>query len=72
MTEIVWDLVRDCWKEGRTARPTAAGALRKFCEIAGEGKTNHTSEGFPVPRSNLCDCGSVISQYASSMAVSCK
>jgi len=72
MTEAVWDLLRDCWKEDRTARPTATEVLRKFCEIAGEGKTDHTSEGFPVPLSNPCDRGSVISRCTSSTAIPCE
>ena len=36
MTEVVWDLLRECWREDRMTRPTIINILRKFCEIIGE------------------------------------
>lgn len=37
MTDIVWDLLTECWREDRTTRPTAVEVLRN-CEITGGGK----------------------------------
>ena len=36
MTEVVWGLLEECWREDRTTRPTAVEVLRRFCEITGE------------------------------------
>lgn len=36
MTEAVWDFLRECWREDRTARPNILDALRKLCDITGK------------------------------------
>jgi len=58
ITEVLWDLLRECWRHDRTTRPTAGEVLKVFLAITGESKaTNHTS---------------VVSQRSSLTAVSCK
>ena len=52
MTEVVWDLLRECWREDRTTRPTAVEVLRKFCEITGEVKPTRGD-----PETNKQDTG---------------
>lgn len=36
MTEVVWDLLRECWSEDRTTRPNILDILRRLCDITGE------------------------------------
>ena len=38
MTEVIWELMGECWKENRAERPVIPEILRKFCEITGEKK----------------------------------
>jgi hypothetical protein len=38
MTGIVWDLLRECWKEDRVTRPNTSDVLGRFCDIAVRGK----------------------------------
>ena len=39
ITEAVWDLLKSCWKEDRTARASISDILRRFCDITVEAKT---------------------------------
>jgi serine/threonine protein kinase len=39
MTEVVWDLVEECWREDRTKRPIISEVLGRFCDITGDRKT---------------------------------
>ena len=73
MTEILWDLLRECWKEDRTTRPAITKVLDTFCEITGEGKTIDSTRGeFSVPRLNTGNRSSIVSHSSSSTAVSCE
>ena len=49
MMEVVWDLMRECWKEDRVARPTITEVLRRFCRITGESKTTDSMFEFAPP-----------------------
>ena len=45
ITEAVWDLVRECWREDRATRPNILNVLGRFRRITGEGKfTDSTTE----------------------------
>ena len=73
MSEVVWDLLRECWREDRMTRPTIAEILRKFCEIAGEHRTtNSTSEEFKTFRLNSSNRISATSECSHLTAVSCE
>ena len=73
MTGVVWDLLRECWKENRTTRPTIVEVLKGFCEITSEKKTtDSTLRGLAAPRLNTGKHSSPISQVSSSTAVSCE
>ena len=39
MTETMWKLITECWREDRTKRPDISQILRKFYEITGERQT---------------------------------
>lgn len=39
MTEVMWDLVRERWREDRMTRPNISDILRKICGITCERKT---------------------------------
>ena len=36
MTDALWNLTEECWKEDRSMRPGISNILKRFCEIAGE------------------------------------
>ena len=73
MTEAVWDLIRDCWKEDRTARPTITEVLKRFCEITGESKTTDSMlEEFAPPRLDAGNRNSVVSQSSSLATAQCE
>jgi len=36
MTEVLWDLLKECWREDRTMRPNIPNTQRRLCDIAGE------------------------------------
>ena len=42
MTEAIWGLMEECWKEDRAERPVMPEVLRRFREITGETKTIDT------------------------------
>jgi len=71
ITEVLWDLLRACWREDRTTRPAIAEVLGKFCEITGEGKTTDSIlGGFSASRLNTGNRSSLISYSSSLTAVS--
>lgn len=73
MTEVLWVLMKECWREDRTTRPAIAEVLTRFYEITGEGKTTDSaSGGFSDLRLNTGNRSSTISQASSSTAVSCE
>jgi serine/threonine protein kinase len=43
ITEVMWDLLRECWKEDRAARPNISDILGRFCDITGERKTTDST-----------------------------
>ena len=53
MTDVVWDLLTECWREDRTERPNISDILRRFCEITGEGKTTDSKLGMAAPGMNI-------------------
>ena len=53
MTEVVWELMRECWRQDRTKRPIIREVLEKFCEIAGEGKMANSAIEFATSRLNV-------------------
>jgi len=70
MTGVVWDLLRECWKEDRTARPTIGQVLERFHEITGEKKaTDSTLQGFATPESSPRKRSPVFSQNWSPMVL---
>ena len=38
MTEVMWDLLRECWREDRAARPNISDILRRFHDITSQAK----------------------------------
>ena len=36
MTELMWELLEECWRRDRMARPDISRILRVFCDITGE------------------------------------
>ena len=73
MTESVWELMKDCWKEDRTARPTITEVLKRFCEITGESKTTDSMlEEFAPPRLDAGNRNSVVSQSSSLATAQCE
>ena len=43
MTEAVWELMSDCWREDRTKRPVISQILKRFCRITGERQTGDST-----------------------------
>jgi len=39
MTDVLWDLLKECWREDRTMRPNIRDAQRRLCDIVGERET---------------------------------
>lgn len=71
MTEVVWDLLGECWKGDRTTRPTITEVLKKFREITGGSRTtDSTPEGSAAHRSHIGKHSSVFSQNSSLTIVS--
>ena len=67
MTEAIWELMRECWKEDRVERPVMPEVLRRFFQITGEKKA---IDSFGVPG----NAGSMIPEGPSStiFAPECK
>ena len=53
MTEAVWELVRECWKEDRTKRPDISEVLRRFCEITGKRRAIDSAIEVAMPRPDV-------------------
>jgi serine/threonine protein kinase len=45
MTEGLWDLITDCWREDRTKRPGISKVVRMFCDITGDRRTTDSTFG---------------------------
>ena len=65
MTEVVWDLLGECWREDRTARPTIAGVLKRFCGVTGESETTDSMLAGFAPQLNVVHRDSVASRNSS-------
>lgn len=50
MTEDLWNLLQECWKEDQGMRPVISKIMRTFCNITGEGKTTDYTTGAALPR----------------------
>ena len=71
MTETVWELLGECWKEDRVERPIVSEILRNFCDIVGERNTIDlaqpdisgywgsagSEDASPLETSTTCPCG---------------
>jgi len=69
MTEAVWELMNECWREDRTKRPDILQVLKRFCIITGEGQTVEVA----IPRLDVADNRiSVVPSNASSTSLSCE
>jgi len=68
MTEAVWELMNECWREDRTKRPDILQVLRRFCIIAGERQTGDVAMTRPDVADNHI---SVVSKNRSPATVSC-
>ena len=53
MTEAIWELMGECWKENRAERPVMPEILRRFREITGEKKTIDTGAEYGTPRLDI-------------------
>ena len=63
MTEVVWELLGECWREDRTKRPIISEILRRFCEITGKGKTTDSAIGVVISRPGAAgNCNSMASE----------
>jgi serine/threonine protein kinase len=57
MTETLWDLLSECWKEDRTKRPSISEILGRFCDITGDRKTTDSTIEVAEPRLGaITDC----------------
>ena len=73
MTEVVWDLLRGCWREDRTTRPTIVEILRRFREITGDTRTTDSMlEGLETLRLNPSNRSSTASGCSYFTAISCE
>jgi serine/threonine protein kinase len=45
ITEAMWDLLEECWRRDRMARPDISRILRVFCDITGERNTIDSALG---------------------------
>lgn len=53
MTDVVWDLLTECWREDRTKRPDISNIFKKFCKIAGERKATKSKTEVAGPRLDI-------------------
>ena len=73
MTEAIWELMTECWKENRAERPIMQEILRKFCEITGEKKTIDAVAEFAMPRVDIPgNRSSMVSESFSLMTSPCE
>jgi len=50
MTDVIWDLLGECWREDRTKRPTISEILDRFRDITGERKSGDFAAEAGEPR----------------------
>ena len=50
MTEAIWELMTECWKENRAERPVMPEILRRFRKITGGRKATGSAAEFGIPR----------------------
>jgi len=55
MTDVLWDLLRECWRGERTTRPNISDMLRRFCDITGERRTTISAAGLHLDTINIRD-----------------
>jgi len=73
MTEVVWNLLRKCWEEDRSKRPSILDVLKMFCDITGERRTVDSAIEPAGSSPNLSgNDGSGVSESASQMTFSCE
>jgi len=74
MTEVVWELMEDCWREDRTERPDILRVLKRFSIITEEKQTAGLAiEVMPMPRPGVAgDYISVTSENSYAITVSCE
>ena len=73
MMEVVWGLLKECWKDDRMARPTIAEVHRRFREITSENEiTDSVLEEFVPPRLDAGNPNSVVSQSSSLTTAQCE
>ena len=66
MTETVWELMKECWREDRMEKPDISQILRRFCRITGERQTTDSAIEVTIPRLDAADNrGSVVSEKPS-------
>ena len=72
MTEAVWELLGECWREDRTKRPVISEILRKFCETTGERKTTDPATDMAISRLDIAgNPSSMVSEHLSLATISC-
>ena len=52
MTDALWNLAEECWKEDRSMRPDISNILGRFCEITGERITTDSADITGPPPDN--------------------
>ena len=73
MTEAVWELIRECWREDRTERPVISEILGRFCEITGERKTTDSVIDVAISSRDIAgNRSSMVSENPSLATVSCE
>ena len=56
MTDVVWELLKECWREDRTTRPGISKVLGVFCDITGERNApDPTAQGTTAPQLDAAD-----------------
>lgn len=73
ITEVVWNLLKECWGEDRMTRPTIVEVLRKFLEVTDERRTTGpTLRELKTPRLKTSNQCSAVSQWLHMATVSCE
>jgi len=72
MTEVVWELLGECWREDRTKRPLISEILTRFCKITGERQTIDPTAEVTIPRPDVAsNRNSMVSENPSVTTLSC-
>ena len=73
MTDVVWDLLGECWRGDRTMRPDVSKVLGVFCQVTGERSTVDSTIGMTAPQLDVAgNRNSFDSQNTSLMTGSCE